>query len=340
MSNEISVETINNILNFDKVISAKMEQIKRIFIADYGVEYADLINEQLSNVYFAWYISAENLEKLVGKENMDKYSYLLNMPAKHQHYLEKEGYYFPDLIDVGFEQGACILTSVRNNNGNYVSSPILFIDLGSNIPSLDVTLFHELNHVVESSIKEANTKRIRTISGWRSLTIEAESEELGSKGIYDKYSDAEIGEFFYLNENINEFRARDLARTAQNEGFYIINTEKDARISSPHLYACSFFLTQEFYSIYKEDIIDSRLKGDLSIIFNKVGKENFMALNELVDEFSEIVTPAYYEALMDDLKDNYDTYRVEKYYELCFKRDKILKQMQEYSLEKDGKIVA
>ena len=89
-------------------------------------------------------------------------------------------------------------------------------------------------------------------------------------------------------------------------------------------------MIKEFLETYFDEIIQSR-KGNIEIIWNKVGKENFDQLNELFHVFKESFPLPKYNKLKDDLRNNNNSELVKKYSEIINKRDEILKSMKEYS---------
>jgi hypothetical protein len=74
----------------------------------------------------------------------------------------------------------------------------------------------------------------------------------------------------------------------------------------------------------------SRRHGDIQVIWDRVGKENFDALNDLFHDFNEVFTQRVYGRLQGDLKANRDTVLVRTYNEMKARRDAILKAMKEY----------
>ena len=95
----------------------------------------------------------------------------------------------------------------------------------------------------------------------------------------------------------------------------------------------SFFLVRDFYSKYKEKIIESRRHGNIEAIWNEVGKENFYALNDLFETFNNYFSGMKIYSLYDDLNNNKDTELTRTYNYLVKQRDEILLKMDNYKKE-------
>ena len=102
------------------------------------------------------------------------------------------------------------------------------------------------------------------------------------------------------------------------EGNYILNTKEDAKIANGTTYELMKFLVIDFYDEYKKWIIASRKDGNMDILFEQVGKENFDKLNQLINEnFNYII-------FGDAMKLN----------QIIKTRDEILKNMANYRTNK------
>ena len=93
------------------------------------------------------------------------------------------------------------------------------------------------------------------------------------------------GKYTYINEGINELISLDILKELHCIG-YIFNDLENC-IDKNSMYNKYEFLLKDFYETYKETIIESRLAGDINIIIDKVGKNNFNDLNNLVNDFNK-----------------------------------------------------
>ena len=98
------------------------------------------------------------------------------------------------------------------------------------------------------------------------------------------------------------------------------------------------FLVDEFYQLFKKDIIESRHNGNINIIYDKVGKENFDDLNNLINEFYSLFPEDTVYDLYIAQEDGIETEQTKLYDSLCIKRDNILSNMKKYTKCKKRKL--
>ena len=67
-----------------------------------------------------------------------------------------------------------------------------------------------------------------------------------------------------------------------DKGNYILDNKRSNNTSS---YMGVRFLVEKFYQEYKDIIIASRTNGNIDYLFQRIGKENFEAMNDLVNAF-------------------------------------------------------
>ena len=92
-------------------------------------------------------------------------------------------------------------------------------------------------------------------------------------------------------------------------------------------------MVQEFYDSYIDDIKTSRITGDVDSLYEKIGKDNFLELNKLVNDFSLYFNADYrIYKLYDELDKKLDTDNVRFFYECINKRDELLSRMKEVNL--------
>ena len=138
--------------------------------------------------------------------------------------------------------------------------------------AIDETLIHELNHLIELRIEEDEDDKVIYTSGWNKYEYNFKISEM--KEINDnKYN--------YINEGINELIAKDILNQIRKKQQKLFIQENKTNSLDYEI------LLQEFYEEYKEDIIESRRQGDINIIIEKVGKDNFNALNNLINDYNK-----------------------------------------------------
>ena len=138
--------------------------------------------------------------------------------------------------------------------------------------TIDETLIHELNHLIELRIEEDEDDKVIYTSGWNKYEYNFKISEM--KEINDnKYN--------YINEGINELIAKDILNQIRKKQQKLFIQENKTNSLDYEI------LLQEFYEEYKEDIIESRRQGDINIIIEKVGKDNFNDLNNLINDYNK-----------------------------------------------------
>ena len=157
------------------------------------------------------------------------------------------------------------------NNLLELFSIIYFDDIKS-LKNLDATIIHELNHIFE--LKQISDDKF--IIGWDLFKYDYDKKEM---------IDLNNGKYTYINEGINELISLDILKELHCIG-YIFNGLENY-IDKNSMYNKYEFLLKDFYETYKDTIIESRLSGDINIIIDKVGKNNFNDLNNLVNDFNK-----------------------------------------------------
>lgn len=229
-----------------------------------------------------------------------------------------------EFLDIIINGLTCITTNYERVGDQLVEKPLLFFPGSTSVDAFDCRLVHECNHAYEMRMMNFDGDNIRTLVGWdfcdSSLSVEGEA----SLEKRDKRS------FELFNEIINELIAQDITKLMHENGTYIIGDEKTSHNTSHSGYQMTAFLAKDFYETYKDEIIASR-KGDMSPIFEKVGEENFMAMNQLIIDFTQYFQGFKIYRAYDALQKNEDTEEAIYYKECASKRDEILQRMLEHS---------
>lgn len=118
---------------------------------------------------------------------------------------------------------------------------------------------------------------------------------------------------------------------------HVFDTNETAKVHHVTSYEHTFFLVKDFFQEYKKEILESRINGNISIIWNKVGKENFERLNNLFRVFQENFSGFKIYGLLEAIRNNENNEQTRLYYELIRQRDEILEDMRRYSLNQERK---
>ena len=131
--------------------------------------------------------------------------------------------------------------------------------------------------------------------------------------------------------DVNEIIAQEIAGILKDKNIFMFNDAENGRTFGGSGYQATFFLIRDFFQNYREEILASRKYGDMQIIFDKVGEENFNALNELFHEFNEYFSGMKIYTYYNDREKQLDTDLTRKHDSLVQRRDEILQRMNEYS---------
>lgn len=196
---------------------------------------------------------------------------------------------------------------------------------------LDKTVIHELNHVFELELVEITDAGCVFNCGWDRLGGKVADEPRKVKTVSEK---EKVRKYELFSEIINELICEEITNIMHDKGIFIFNTKDNFKIKGGTAYEHTLFLVSEFYNTYKKEIIESRKSGNIEILFDRVGKENFEALNNLFHIFDENLGGLEYYDLIESLNKDEDTELTRAFYELCVKRDEILERMRNYSNDK------
>lgn len=228
-----------------------------------------------------------------------------------------------------FNGATFVSPNISNKNGIFELEPIMCINTSLK-EYIDKFVIHELNHVFELGFIKEQDGILDFVCGWDYLSGSINSTpELIEKLQENKKK----REYELFSEIINELIAQEITALMHSNDIYIFNNKENAKDKGGTSYENTVFLIKDFYETYKKEIIESRKNGNIQILFDKVGEENFNSLNQLFHEYYKNFSGMLVYSLFDDLQANKDTELTRKYYELISKRDEILKSMNEYALE-------
>ena len=206
-----------------------------------------------------------------------------------------------------------------------VMLPIIMVDL---CPEriVDSSLIHELNHRLEMNITSTTPDQIDYMCGWQ-------------KGIAKNNCSISGDRYLALNEAINQKITEDIMAIMRGKGRYIFDNPEpilDQGKRYHNAYTVQFPVINEFFETYKEVIKESRLKNDLNIIYDAVGKENFEALNSLVDEYERYFKQHSFYKLRAAIKKKKDIPEYQQYREYMKRKNEILEDMYEFNYRKQA----
>ncbi|MBO6195426.1 MAG: hypothetical protein J6O56_03665 [Bacilli bacterium] len=228
-----------------------------------------------------------------------------------------------DLANV-FETG---LMSVSPNfikeNGKIKNFSLVYLNLGNDTDGLDINIIHEFNHLYELELLEADDKKYSEICGWDII-----------KGEYS-VNDDETRKYEKFNEIVNDLIAELVCRNMHEKDNYLYSSKDSVKYNACN-YRRTTFLVADFLKEFKDKVFESRT-GDMSIILDHVGQENFEELNSLFPEFEEHFGGFKILNWIDAVKNGEKNELTEKREEIERRRDEIIERMKVYSLEQQKK---
>ena len=146
---------------------------------------------------------------------------------------------------------------------------------GDGLDVCDDSLFHEMNHIIETDLLSVNNDGFVSKCGFDIVEFDANPHEV-PENIHRKYE--------YLNEVINDYFAIRISRIAEAKG---VKPCLGENISS--LYSHCFPVLKEFINKYKDSLIKARMSDDPLMFAKFFGEEKYNRLAELVNEYFGII---------------------------------------------------
>lgn len=276
--------TVDYKMKFDE---AKMKDIIDAFVSVYGEERRTEIENRLSKTQIYVIKSNKDLERETGESKWEIKDFKFESLKQD---LKKTDFLCP-FSDRDIESIAncpmvsfCTPTTIKTENGIDNISTI-FINL-TGFPDTDQTIFHELNHALETTYKpSASQDKYEVSIGWEKAFISMKNgePEYAPQGEI-RYDNKEL-----FNEIINDLIAEQVTRNFHEQGHYLDPKLKNSEYKdnySLNFYRRVEFIVKDFFEAYHEDIIKSRF-DKTSELFEKVGVQNFEELNDLVNKYDD-----------------------------------------------------
>lgn len=257
----------------------------------------DLIDEIIytkeyleQQMYLEYY---ENLpEYKFNRQNIDK----INLKNKD------DGYN----LSVFFYNQTYMTPNIKIENENIIVFPIVNINFEYINEYIDKYIIHELNHVYELTYDISQNKYI---CGWE---IKSDTKKLSNK-------------YSALNEIINDIIASEITDIMHKKGIYLFYNEESAKTKGGTTYENYKFLVQDFFDVFKPEIIASR-KGDIQYLIDVCGQENFEQLNDLINEFNTkdfTILPSNPSAIIEKFNNS----NLNEYYNFIKRKEEIISKM-------------
>lgn len=207
-----------------------------------------------------------------------------------------------------------------NEKGEFIH--IIFFTVGEEIFGVEeFALLHEICHSIETNALEKGC-----VSGFDISYIG--ENDLEEKNPYNPQK----RKYENLNEIIVDIFTEEVIEKLSSQGKYII-TPKENSFTKVEVNSSIIDrnLVKPFVDRYRKSLVKSRLKGNINLIYDTVGKENFEEFNDIINRIK------YIEGIMDLSEKNLNNPRYVEYNELLQKLEEVYHKMEIYSLNGEEK---
>lgn len=209
--------------------------------------------------------------------------------------------------------------------------PLVIIHANDN-KFLDHAIVHELNHLYELSLVSKTPEEIEYLTGWDYVISSLSDKRANEKEERRNYE--------LFNETINELIDQDISKKMLDDNLTVFNEKEEARYKAYTSYEQAAFLIKDFYHEYFDTILESRKDGNIKLILDEVGEDNFDSLNDLIVTFNNNFSGFKYNNFINDINGGKETDRTRLYNDLITKKDLVLEDMKSYSKDKaNAKVV-
>ena len=327
--NDLALTDPNNKWKADSIKRNRVEYFKLLGI-DVGEDYEAYVND--SECQKIW-PSKQIVQRVIDTKNkyLNKYNNELFLGIDEYREI-REKIDSLDLLDKEDSFNAALLTdsgtfvnpNIRMTDEGYDTFSLFVISFNNlNNDALDHHIVHELNHLFELVLNKVNGKEYEMLVGWDYADGQIDNER--KEEVETVNIDKKKRQYELFNEIINELIAQGICELMHNDGVTVFDEPGNSRDY--------LVLVKDFFAEFKEPILESRRNGNIEVIFNEVGKENFDELNSLIIEFYEHFKEMKIYKLLSSLKKNEDNEMTRIYYDLIDRRDKVLENMRNYKQE-------
>ena len=304
----------------------------KMFGFDFGNNYEEYVNHP--EIQKIW-PSYDFVDQFI--ETREKYlhaylkEYFCKLPKNQEIHKKIDALALLDKDD-GFSErlykrgGGCCATNLINTTHGIEAFSLLFLEIKSSFQNLDHPLIHELNHLLETSLLFIQNGEYKMISGWDyvggKIGVNSDDEDFISASNKRDYE--------LLNEAINELISQEICFLMEKNDLFVFSSKNSFSYQRETSYDNLFFLVQDFFQEFKEEILKSRRNANIDIIFQAVGKENFEQLALLCTSFYKRFPGSKINSLLSSLSNGIMDEDTQFYLECIEKRDTILQSMREH----------
>lgn len=263
--------------NIKKHLESNFEMFKNIVVSEmikyYGEEYKEEIISRINDTNFIFYINPK--KRKLNKINRDKRKDNFDEIEENYKQVRKEIKGNCELFNYQSKSSAASKKIVTDNetcflymynNGEKRIEKTIFIQLYS---TNDEGIIHEMIHAVMSSILKVEDTSYGRILKYKTglITTNNKGEDL-------------------LEECMTQIEALMIYEAIKEKGISFID-----EFYPNKNFECKYNLfipsVAKFYKYFKDDLVDARISLNLGNLINKIGKENYCKLIQLLKEFHD-----------------------------------------------------
>lgn len=226
-----------------------------------------------------------------------------------------------------------VAPNIKKNNDLYELFSLLIISF-DNDNFTDHFTVHELNHLYELYLDLVGENEYTVYCGWDIIVENITNQAPNSVDTTNTNDEKRPYELF--NEIINELIAQEISKIMHNKNIHVFDNPKNAKYKNATNYEHSLFLVQDFFNEFRDKIIESRKNGNIQVIWNEVGKDNFDELNNLFKTYNEKLSGFRFYSLISDLRENKDTDLTRIYRDLVARKEIIMENMRKFQASKQS----
>ena len=232
--------------NLNEILS----YVKEAYTKVYGIQYKKLITDRIdSGVYICYDKDSDS----------DFYDKCLKSGFKLDHE------YTRLYLDAVKDDGNLFVMHARGKDGKPIG--VMFLPISKELDGqVEFAFLHECGHIIDISNFEANG--------------------------FDLYGDfhyanpSDYREYERFNEALTDIFALEVIDVLHDANIYFAEGKNDLVSNTEEINTT--FQMKEIVRVlldnYRDEIIYSKLTGDYSVLFNKVGKDNFEKFNNIINQ--------------------------------------------------------
>jgi len=165
---------------------------------------------------------------------------------------------------------------VKNDAGKTENVNLVFYPSLKYSEYNDVVLVHEFLHCLEGSVRTEGNRHIFS-TGFESVELQtSENSDINDSVEHERR------QYEVFSENIHQRLAIMVTEELHSRGVRFFESDKECKTRGATEFEKLDPITEEFFNKFGKSIMYARMTGNISKLQDKVGRDNFDKLNELV----------------------------------------------------------